>query len=60
MERVHAIENRALSGHGLFSSKAIHKTVLPGSQEHKENMEHMASRVIKCIGNAVYNNMVLS
>ena len=55
VERVHAIENRALSGHGPFSSKAIHKTVSPGSQEHKENMEHMASEVIKCIGNAVYN-----
>ena len=27
----------------------------PGSKEHKQNMEYMASEVCKCIGNAVYN-----
>ena len=55
VERLHAIKNRALSGHGPFSSKEIHETVSPGSKEHTENMEHMASEVIKSIGKAVYN-----
>lgn len=35
--------------------KAIRKTVSLGSQEPKENTEHMASEVIKCIGYAVIN-----
>lgn len=46
------------TGHCLVMAilfKAIHKTVSPGSQEPKENMEHMASEVIKCIGYAVIN-----
>ena len=55
VERVHAIENRALSSHGPFCSKAIHEHVSPGSKEHQQNMEHMASEVCKCIGNAIYN-----
>ena len=55
VERVHAIENRALCGHGPFSSKEIHETVSPGCKEHTENMEHMVSEVIKSIGKAVYN-----
>ena len=45
VERVRAIENRALSSHGPFCSKAIHEHVSPGSKEHKQNMEHMASAV---------------
>lgn len=55
VERFHAIENRALCGHGPFSAKKIHKTVSPGSEDHTVNMEHMASKVIKCVGKAVYN-----
>lgn len=55
VERFHAIENRALSSHGPFCSKAIHRSASPGSKEHKENMEHMASEVCKCIGSAFYN-----
>ena len=35
-ERVHAIENRALSSHGPFCSKAIDEHVSPGSKEHKQ------------------------
>jgi len=54
VERVHATENRALSSHGPFCSNAIHEHVSPGSKEHKQHMEHMASEVSKCIGNAVY------
>lgn len=28
---------------------------IAGSKEHKQNMGHVASKVCKCIGNAVYN-----
>ena len=55
VEKVHAIENRALSSHSPFCSKAIHEHVSPGSKEHKQNMEHMASEDCKCIGHAVYH-----
>lgn len=55
VERVHAAENSALSSHGPFSSKMIHKNVSPGSKQHKENMESMAGEVIQCINKGVYN-----
>lgn len=55
VERVHVVVNRALSSHGPFSSKSLHKNALPGSREHKENMESMADEVIECIGTALYN-----
>ena len=47
-----------ITGHCLVTAilfKAIHKTVSLGSQEPKENTEHMAREVIKCIGYAVIN-----
>ena len=50
VERAHAEENRMLSKHGQFKSKPIHKRDTPGSQEHMENMEYVASEVIQCIG----------
>ena len=55
VERVHAAENNALSSHGPFSSKMIHKNASPGSKQHKENMETMAREVIQCIGKEMYN-----
>lgn len=55
VERVHAAENNALSSHGPFSSKMIHKNASPGSNPHKENMECMAREVIQCIGKGMYN-----
>ena len=55
VERVHAVENTALSSHGPFCSKTIHKNVSPGSKEHRENMEGMALDVVHCINKAVYN-----
>lgn len=55
VERVHAAENNALSSHGPFSSKMIHKNASPGSKQHKENMESMAREVIQCIGKEMYN-----
>ena len=42
VERVHTVENKVLSDHGQGAS--------PGSNEHAQNMEHMAKEVVKCIG----------
>ncbi|KAJ7391492.1 hypothetical protein OS493_018539 [Desmophyllum pertusum] len=55
VERVHTVENKVLSDHGPFSSKAVHETAPPGSKEHHENMESMAKEVVDCIGKGVYN-----
>lgn len=49
VERVHSEENRVLSKHGPFNSHAIHQIAEIGSSTHKENMEHMAGEVCKCI-----------
>ena len=49
VERVHAEENRVLSKHGPFTSRPIHQQVDPGTKEHKENLEHVAREVCKCI-----------
>ena len=49
VERVHAEENRVLSKHGPFDSHVVHKSGFAGSTKHKENMEHMATNVVKCI-----------
>lgn len=42
VEHVHAEENRVLSKHGSFSSHAVHKNSVIGSENHQKNMEHMA------------------
>ena len=49
VERAHAKENWMLSKHRQFRHKSIRKTDTPGSQQHMENMEHVASEVIQCI-----------
>ena len=49
VERAHAEENRVLSRHGPFKSNAVHQHALAGTKEHKENMEHMAEEVRKCL-----------
>ena len=49
VEQVHAEENRVLSKHGPFTSRPIHQQAHPGTKEHKENMEHVADQVCKCI-----------
>jgi hypothetical protein len=49
VERAHAEENRALSRHGPFKSNAIYQQAMPGTIEHKDNMEHMAEEVRKCL-----------
>ena len=57
VERAHAEENRMLSKHRQFKSKPIHKTDTPGSQEHMENMEHVASEVIQCIKRFIWREL---
>ena len=42
-------ENRVLSRYGPFSSTMVHQIKPPGSKEHVENMECVASEVVKCI-----------
>lgn len=59
VEWVHAEENRVLSTHGPFTSKGIHKNPVVGSVEHKENMEHMAEEVKKCLQTATFGGMPL-
>ena len=54
VERVHAAENLALSRHGPFNSKKIHKNPEIGSEEHLENMEQMASDVKDCLSQAQF------
>ncbi len=53
VERVHAVQNHALSNE-LFSSKAIHPECEQGDPKHKENMEHMAEEVRKCLASTQY------
>jgi hypothetical protein len=53
VERVHAVENRALSNE-VFSSTAIHKDYVIGDQHHRENMEHMAGEVQNCLARTQY------
>ena len=56
VERVHAEENRELSKHGAFCSKAVHEHASVGSGEHKQNMEHMAEEVRKCISQGSFGS----
>lgn len=55
VERVHAFENIALSGHGPFSCSFPNADVLPGTTQHKENMEAMANEVQKCLNSCQYS-----
>ena len=50
VERVHAIENRALSNE-LFTSTGVHKEYQKGD---RENMKFMAGEVKKCLNNVQY------
>ena len=59
VERVHAEENRVLSKHGPFSSHTVHKNVVIGSREHRENIENMAEDVINCIKTAQFGKKPL-
>ena len=49
MERVHAVQNHALSNE-QFSSTAIYPEYTKGDEKHKVNMEHMAEEVRRCLG----------
>lgn len=59
VERVHAEENRVLSKHGPFNSKAVHGQAAAGSKEHLENMEHMAEAVRSCISQGSFGSKSL-
>ncbi|CAB3980517.1 Hypothetical predicted protein [Paramuricea clavata] len=53
VERVHAVENRALSNE-VFSSTAVRKDYIIEDQHHRENMEHMAGEVQNCLARTQY------
>ena len=59
VERVHSIENFALSRHGPFDSHLVHKSSSTGSKEHRENMEAMAKEVQKCLNACQYSKKPL-
>ena len=59
VERVHAEENRMLSKHGPFSSKAVHGQAVAGSEQHLENMAHMAEEVRACISQGYFGSKPL-
>ena len=48
LERVHVVENRALSNE-VFTSKGVHKDCQNCDKRLVENMEHMAGEVEKCL-----------
>ncbi len=56
VERVHAEENRVLSKHGPFNSHEVHHrpVTVVGSTDHRDNMEHMADEVLKCLQTATF------
>ena len=54
VERVHAVENRALSNE-VFTSTGVHKEYTKKDEQHKQNMEYMANEVAKCLKTAQYN-----
>ena len=53
VERVHAVQNHALSNE-QFTSKGVHSVCEIGDQKHRENMEHMAEEVRKCLSHTQY------
>ena len=55
VERVNASENFALSRHGPFSSTAIHPSAVPGTSDHKDNMEAIAREVKKCLNGCTFS-----
>ena len=59
IEQVHAEENRVLSKHGPFSSHEVHQSQVTGSNEHRENMEHMADCVSRCLQEATFGGKTL-
>ena len=53
VERVHAVENRALSNE-VFTSTGVHDEYEKGDKKHLENMEFMANKVKTCLEKAQY------
>ena len=52
MERVHSVDDEALSRHGPFTAHKIfnEKCIQPGSSKRKRNMDEMAKDVAECLG----------
>ncbi|CAB4021307.1 Hypothetical predicted protein, partial [Paramuricea clavata] len=59
VERVHSVENRALSNE-VFTSTGVHKEYEKGDQQHLENMEFMVGEVVKCLKKAQYGGKPIS
>ena len=59
VERVHAVENEALSKHGPFSSTTVHENARTGSNEHKQNMEAMATEVAGSLSQGMFRGRYL-
>ena len=53
VERVHAVENEALSKHGPFDAHQIHQTGKTGSLEHRQNITAMAEEIQTCLNSGV-------
>jgi hypothetical protein len=58
VERVHAVENRALSNE-VFTSTGVHEKYEKGDKKHLENMEFMASKVKTCLEKAQYGGRAI-
>ena len=58
VERVHAVENRALSNE-VFTSSGVHEEYEKGDKKHLENMEFMASKVKTCLEKAHYGGRTI-
>ena len=53
VERVHAVQNRALSNE-IFKRNSVHRDYKVADAKHKENMEHVANEVKKCLSCVEY------
>ncbi|CAB3983432.1 zinc finger MYM-type 1-like [Paramuricea clavata] len=61
VERVHAIEDEALSRHGPFTANKIFndRSIHPGSEKHIANMEEMVKDVSSCLQQAKFGGKSL-
>lgn len=61
VERVHAIEDEALSRHGPFSAYKLlnDKGIQPGSSKHRANMDEVAKDVTSCLNQTRFGGIDL-
>ena len=60
VERVHAEENRWLSKHGVFKTNCVHSNATAGSEEHRQNIEHMEAEAVQCLNHASFGAILFS